>query len=88
LCEDLLSTSDRHPDAACRVDSHALAKLMAEIDDPGLRTKVLKLCVAAIEADAHVADGEALIIAAAFEQWDRPLDAKRPQDGNRRMGDA
>jgi uncharacterized tellurite resistance protein B-like protein len=69
LCEDLLSTADHNWSSACRVDRDALAGLMAEVEDPGLRRTVLELCVAAIEADAHVADGEALVVQAAIEAW-------------------
>lgn len=70
LCEDLLGTADHNWSAACRIDREALAQLMAEVEDPELRHAVLELCVATIEADAHVADGEALVLRAALEDWD------------------
>ena len=88
LCEDLLATTDRDWGAACRVDRHSLAMLMAEIEDPALRATVLELCVAAVEADAHIADGEALIIAAALEHWRPDCNARQPQRDDRRMANA
>lgn len=88
LCEELLGTADPHRGGACRVDRRTLAMLMAEIEDPGLRATVLELCTAAIEADAHVADGEALIVTAALEHWQQPRDAKRRQGGEPRMANA
>ncbi len=87
LCEDLLSTADHNWSAACRVDRQTLAELMAEIEDPDLRHTVLELCVATVEADAHVADGEALILQAALEHW-HPVGNAGDADpaGERRLG--
>jgi uncharacterized tellurite resistance protein B-like protein len=69
LCEDLLSGADLCWQASCRVDPHALAGLLAEVADPALRRDVLQLCLAVVDADAHVDDGEALVMNAAVEQW-------------------
>ena len=38
---------------------------MAELDDPLLQRKVLTLALAAARADAHLADGETLVLEAA-----------------------
>jgi uncharacterized tellurite resistance protein B-like protein len=46
-----------------------MAQLMAEVDDPALRLKVLRLCLQVVQADNHVADGEAIVLGAAVEQW-------------------
>ena len=37
--------------------------------DPDLRLKVMDLCVAIVDADAHVSDGESLVLGMAVEQW-------------------
>ena len=51
------------------VDDSAMASLMAEVDEPVLQRKVLRLAVAAARADRHLADGEALVLAAARRHW-------------------
>jgi uncharacterized tellurite resistance protein B-like protein len=69
FCEDLLSSMHLTWEEACRVDERRLAELMAEIDDPELRLRVLNLCVAVVEADQHVSDGESIVLGAAVEHW-------------------
>ena len=69
LCDDMLSTAELTWATACQVDPRTLAILMAEIDDPELRLKVLALCVAVIEADGRVVPNEAIVLTAAVEQW-------------------
>ena len=69
LCEDLLLSLEPGDLSMCHVDERMLAQLMAEIDDPKLRRKVLGLSVAVVEADSHVTDGEALVLVAAVEHW-------------------
>jgi uncharacterized tellurite resistance protein B-like protein len=69
FCEDLLSTAHLTWADSCRIDPRTLADLMGEIDDPELRVKLLRICAAVVEADAHVADGEAIVLGAAVEHW-------------------
>lgn len=69
FCEDLLHSAHLSWDEACRVDPRTLAQLMAEVDDPALRRKVLRLCLQVVQADDHVADGEAIVLGTALEQW-------------------
>ncbi len=69
FCEDLLAAAHGCWADTCRIDPHTLSALLAEIDDPELRRKVLRLCVKAVEADGHVADGESIVMNAAVEQW-------------------
>lgn len=68
LCEDLL-LGDPMGGGAGRLDEHALAALMAEVDDPALQHLALQLATAAARADAHLAEGEAVILAAARRHW-------------------
>jgi hypothetical protein len=51
------------------VDERTLADLMGEIQDPALRLKVLRLCVELAEVDAHVDEGESIVLVAAVEHW-------------------
>ena len=69
FCEDLLDAAQVTWADACRIDPRTLADLMAEIVDPALRLKVLRLCVLVVEADGNVVDGEAIMLGTAVEQW-------------------
>ena len=69
LCEDLLMGDPGSGSMLGSVDDSALASLMAEVDEPALQRKVLRLAVAAARADRHLADGEALVLAAARRHW-------------------
>lgn len=69
VCEDMLSASAMCWGGSCQVDAQTLAELLAEVGDPVLRTKVLNLCVALVESDQHVAEGESVVLTAAIEQW-------------------
>lgn len=69
LCEDLLHGTPLEWAEACKVDAHALSRLLAEIDDPALRQRVLALCVQVAEADAHLSDGESLLLTHAVDRW-------------------
>jgi hypothetical protein len=59
------------------VDDSALASLMAEISDPALQRKVLRLSLAAARADGHLADGETLVVEAARHHW-KLVDGEEP----------
>jgi len=69
FCEDLLEAERMSWAEVCRLDAKTLGQLMAEVDDPALRRKLLSLCVAVVEADQLIADGEALVLLAAAEHW-------------------
>lgn len=53
----------------CSVDPAMLAALLAELDEPAMQAKVLRLASAAAEADQHLADAEALLVAAVCQHW-------------------
>jgi uncharacterized tellurite resistance protein B-like protein len=69
FCEDLLSSGQLKWSDACPVDERTLADLMAEVQDPTLRLKLLRLCVELAEVDAHVDEGESSVLVAAVEHW-------------------
>lgn len=69
LCEDLLMGAHAGGSMMCSVDEALLASLLAEVDDPVLQGQVLRLASAAAEADTHLADAEAMVVAAACLQW-------------------
>jgi uncharacterized tellurite resistance protein B-like protein len=69
FCEDLLAETRQSWTDKCQIDQRTLAQLMSEIDDPALRRRVLHLCIAIVEADEQVTDGESVVINAAVEHW-------------------
>jgi hypothetical protein len=78
LHEELLAGGSHSGSLISRVDDSMLTALMAEISDPALQRKVLRLSLAAARADGHLADGEALVVGAARHHWqlasgDEPL---------------
>ena len=80
LCEDLLMGAYAGGSMMCSVDESTLASLLAEVDAPVLQDQVLRLASAAAEADTHLADAEALVVAAACLQW-RMGDARQATRG-------
>jgi hypothetical protein len=69
LCEELLTPTYLSWLDVCCVDPRTLQELLAEVDDPNLRIKVLSLSIALVEANEHIAQGEAIVIAAMVEYW-------------------
>jgi hypothetical protein len=69
LCEDLLHGRSLSWAETCCADALSISRLLGEIDDPGLRERVLALCLSVAEADNLVSDGEALVLTRAVEQW-------------------
>ena len=69
FCEDLLSSHQLTWADACPVDEATLAQLMAEIESPALRKQLLRLCIDIAESDAHVAEGESIVLNAAVAHW-------------------
>ncbi len=73
LCEDLLAGAYGNGSGSlmCSVDEATLRSLLAEVDEPGLQARVLRLASAAAEADRHLAEAEAMVVGAALQQWKR-----------------
>jgi uncharacterized tellurite resistance protein B-like protein len=69
LCEDLLAGGLSQGAGWSQLDERTLAQLLAEVDDPALRLRVLQLCVQLVQADDHVAEGEEWVLWSAVEQW-------------------
>jgi uncharacterized tellurite resistance protein B-like protein len=82
FCEDLLSSDQLKWADACPVDERTLADLMGEIQDPAMRLKLLRMCVELAESDAHVAEGESIVLGAAVEHWGLHREMLRSSFGN------
>jgi hypothetical protein len=76
LCEDLLMGGHGSGSMLGSVEDSALASLMAEVDEPALQRKVLRLAVVTARADQYLADGETLVLAAARRHWGLGDDAE------------
>jgi uncharacterized tellurite resistance protein B-like protein len=68
-CEDLLSSDSMCWAGTCRVEPETMADILNDVDDPCLRRLVASLCLAVVQADDHVADGESVVLHALIEQW-------------------
>lgn len=79
FCEDLLTGARNDWVDASRVDERTMLQMMAEIDDPALRLKLLQLCVQVVEADQYIAHGESAVLVAAIEQWGLHSTMLRPE---------
>ena len=77
LCEELLASGYATGSLMDNVDDRTLASLMAEISDPALQRKVLRLSVAAARADGHLADGETVVVEAVRHHW-QLVDGEEP----------
>lgn len=69
LCEDLLMGDPGSGSMLGSLDDSALASLLAEVDEPVLQRKVLRLAVAAAQGDRHLANGETRVLEAARCRW-------------------
>ena len=69
FCEDLLATSDACWSRACRIDEQSMAAMLREVQDRALRERLMKLCIAVVEADGRIDDGESIVLTTAVEQW-------------------
>ena len=69
FCEDLLTAMHLCWGDTCRIDPALMKSLMAEVDDPDLRAKVMHLAATVVEADEHVSEGESIVLLAILEHW-------------------
>ncbi|PRX36651.1 hypothetical protein B0G75_101840 [Paraburkholderia sp. BL18I3N2] len=69
LCEDHSVAQLSFAPPVGRLDPAMLTTLIDEIDDPALRRKVIRLCVAVAVADDYLADGEIALLAAMLNAW-------------------
>jgi len=69
FCEDLLLSQQLKWADVCPVDERTLADLMGDIEEPALRERLIHLCVELAGSDAHVAEGERIVLSAAVAHW-------------------
>ncbi|WP_291066931.1 TerB family tellurite resistance protein [Hydrogenophaga sp.] len=79
FCEDLLSAHHGEWSGSSRLDPDTRNTLMAQVQEPALRRKILALCEALALADGHLADGEAAMLDTLASAWRAPSDSQPPQ---------
>ena len=57
------------PLADCLVDARMIERLLEDVDDVPLQRRVLRLCMAVINADRQVDEGESAVLRAAIDHW-------------------
>lgn len=67
LCGDLVAAA--RPGQDCVVDAIVLEAWLDQVDDPKLRTLVVELVAAIIQADGHVHPGESVVLRGALARW-------------------
>lgn len=67
-CEDLLVNAPSGWTSLTQ-DAPMIVALLGEIQDPGLRRTIVRVCAAIADADSHRADGESIVMQAAAAQW-------------------
>lgn len=72
LSEDLVSSAFGPWGSAGHIDEGLLRLLLADVDDPALRTQTLALCREVAHADAHVSGAEESLMALAAALWAAP----------------
>lgn len=79
LCEDLLMEGFNGRSLLSHIGDGFMVSLMAEVDDPQLQSKVLRVATSVVNADNHLSDGEAAMFDAINLHWQ-----KRPvmREGN------
>ena len=78
-CESLLMSGHLCWADASSADSETLASLLAELQEPDLRLKVLQLCVAVVASEGAPSDSESKVLRAMAEHWG--LQSELPPSG-------
>ena len=69
LCEDLLMEGFDGRSILSHVGDGLMASLTAEVDEPGLQSKVLRVVESVVHADKHLSEGEAAMVDAISRIW-------------------
>jgi tellurite resistance protein len=69
LCEDLLMEGFDGRSILSHIDEGFMVSLMAEVDEPQLQSKVLRVAASVANADKHLSDGEAAMLDAISQHW-------------------
>lgn len=74
FCEELLAGSQGLCWADISLlDPALLSQLFDEIDDGELQRKLMNLCIALVDADSQLTEGESRVLLAAMRHWGVPV---------------
>jgi len=71
LCEDLLMEGFNGRSLLSHIGDGFMVSLMAEVDEPQLQSKVLRVATSVVNADEHLSDGEAAMLDAINRHWQK-----------------
>lgn len=69
VCEDQAISHVSSGAISGHLDHATLETLLAEIDDPDLRVRIIAMCLAVASADGHLADGEISVLGTILTAW-------------------
>lgn len=79
FCEDLLLGAQGEWLGSSQLDAVTRQQLLDEVTDRSLRSTIVRLCVAVVEADGHLADGETAMLDGLTRAWrEMPEGRQRP----------
>jgi len=69
FCEDMLVSANRGPSGQIELDEDTIDALLADIQDPLTRKRMLRAVLDIVNADGRLADGEAVLVSQAMKSW-------------------
>jgi uncharacterized tellurite resistance protein B-like protein len=69
FCTDLLEAAHGEWTGSARMDESSRQQLLNEVRDPALRSRIVDLCHAVVQADGHEAEGEMAMLDALTRAW-------------------
>ena len=73
FCDDLLMSGARTASGQLVLGGETLGALLAEVQDPALRRRLLRAVLDIVNADGSLKGGEALLVSRALKDWDLTL---------------
>ncbi len=81
FCEDLLLGAQGEWLGSSQLDPATRQQLLNEVTDDALRSNIVALCVAVVEADGHLADGETAMLDSLTRAWRQTPEHRRHPEG-------
>ena len=73
FCDDLLMSGARTASGQLVLGGETVGALLAEVQDPVLRRRLLRAVLDIVNADGSLEGGEALLVSRALKDWDLTL---------------
>lgn len=72
LCEDLLMEGFDGRSILSHIGDRFMVSVLAEVDEPQLQSKVLRVAASVVNADMHLSEGEEAMLDAISRHWQPP----------------